>query len=213
MQYPEGKILVFCKAPEPGKVKTRLQEVLPPQQCAELHTRLARHTLQIAVESKVAAVELWCAEDIEHPFFQDCAQRYGIALRRQQGTDLGARMARALRNALESSAFAIIIGTDCPALGSDYLGRAAAFLTRAERENNTPRVVIGPATDGGYVLFGGDRPLDSAFENIEWGGGEVLRQTRVRLQDLRASWKELEPLPDIDRPEDLKHLPAKLNDQ
>lgn len=213
MQYPEGKILVFCKAPEPGKVKTRLQEALSAQQCAELHTRLARHTLQTAIESGIAAVELWRAEDIEHPFFQDCARRYGITLRQQQGTDLGARMAQALRNALESSAFAIIIGTDCPALGSDYLGRAAAFLAGAGGENNAPRAVIGPATDGGYVLFGADSPLDRAFENIKWGGSEVLRQTRARLQDLRASWKELEPLPDIDRPEDLQHVPAKLNDQ
>lgn len=194
-------------------MKTRLRGALSPQQCAELHARLARHTLRTAIESRVAQVELWCAEDIEHPFFQQCAQRYGIALQRQQGADLGVRMARALRNALESSAFAIIIGTDCPALGNGHLGRAAAFLRGAAGGSNAPRVVIGPATDGGYVLLGADSPLDRAFENVEWGGSQVLRQTRTRLQGLRASWKELEPLPDIDRPEDLKHLPAKLNDQ
>jgi uncharacterized protein len=194
-------------------VKTRLQGALSAQQCAELHAVLARQALQTAVDSAVAEVELWCAGDIEHPFFSDCARRYGVVLRRQEGANLGARMAHALQIALRSCGFAIIIGTDCPVLDAGYLRRAAALLAGEKSGNRNPRVVIGPATDGGYVLFGANGPLDRAFENIEWGGSEVLRQTRERLQELRVTWKELESLPDIDRPGDLKHLPAGFIEQ
>jgi uncharacterized protein len=205
MQYPQGKILVFCKAPEAGSVKTRLQSVLSPGECAQLHARLARHTLQTAVDSGVAEVELWCAG--EHVFFNECARYYGIGLMQQQGSDLGARMAHALRTALDSRAFAIIIGTDCPVLGADYLRTAAGFLAEANRDSLSARVVVGPAADGGYVLFGADRAT-GAFENIEWGSDKVLQQTRARLHNPHTLYKELETLWDVDRPEDLKRLPA-----
>jgi rSAM/selenodomain-associated transferase 1 len=205
MLYPQGKILVFCKVPEPGSVKTRLHTVLSPEQCARLHARLAQHVLQTAVGGGIAEVELWCAGDIEHPFFRECVQRYGVALKQQQGADLGARMAHALQTALGSSAFAIIIGTDCPALGADYLRSAAGFLA-----NESDSVIIGPATDGGYVLFGANRTTSGAFDNIAWGSDQVLRQTRTRLRTLGVTCGELEPLGDIDRPEDLKNLPAFL---
>lgn len=210
MQYPQGKILVFCKAPEPGAVKTRLQRALSSAQCAELHARLAHHTLQTAVDSRIAEIELWCAGGTGHPFFKDCARRYGLRLHPQQGADLGARMAHALQTALRSSAFAIVIGTDCPALEKTHLQTAAEFLAGTTGGFAAARVIIGPAIDGGYVLFGTDRAVSGAFENIDWGSSRVLQQTRTRLQGLRAVYRELEMLADIDRPEDLQHLPSSL---
>jgi rSAM/selenodomain-associated transferase 1 len=210
MLYPQGKILVFCKAPEPGSVKTRLQSVLSPAQCAQLHARLAQHTLQTAVDSEVAEVELWCSGATEHAFFKKCAQHYGTELRQQQGSDLGARMAHALQTALGSCAFAIIIGTDCPALQAAHLRAAAGFLAAASRDPRLTRVVIGPAADGGYVLFGADRAVTEAFENIDWGSDKVLQQTRACLHNPHTLYKELETLWDVDRPEDLKRLPAWL---
>lgn len=208
--FPQGRILVFCKAPEPGKVKTRLQSALSPEQCAELHAQLARHTLQTAVDSGLAEIELWCAGDIEHPFFKECVRNYGLGLRRQQGADLGARMAHALQATLRSSAFGIIIGTDCPDLDKIHLQSAAEFLAAKNTAPGTARVVVGPATDGGYVLFGADHAVNGAFENIDWGGSRVLQQTRARLQSMRVVCRELEPLADIDQPEDLTYLPAEL---
>ncbi|HEY3487664.1 MAG TPA: TIGR04282 family arsenosugar biosynthesis glycosyltransferase [Gammaproteobacteria bacterium] len=205
MLYPQGRILVFCKAPQPGMVKTRLQPRLSAEQCAQLHARLAQHTLQTAVASRVAAVELWCAGEIRHPFFQYCCERYGIEYRLQQGEDLGARMLDALATTLRSSAFAVIIGTDCPALEKSHLQTAALFLA-----DDSPRIMLGPASDGGYVLLGSNRVVSRIFTDIDWGGPEVLKQTRLRLQTTDFMCSELEALHDIDRPEDLHHLPAAL---
>jgi rSAM/selenodomain-associated transferase 1 len=208
MRYPRTKILVFCKTPEPGKVKTRLQGALTPAQCAQLHIALAQRTLQTATNSDLGETELWCTGDLTHPFFRECVRRYGVALRRQQGADLGERMADALQSALLSAASVIIIGTDCPGLDKTYLQQAAAFIGS---DDPTARVIIGPATDGGYVLFGANSAVSGAFKNIAWGSDQVLQQTRDRLHNLNIPYSELETLWDVDRPEDLQRLPAWLN--
>jgi glycosyltransferase A (GT-A) superfamily protein (DUF2064 family) len=85
---------------------------------------------------------------------------------------------------------------------------AAAFLHGEAGGVRATRAVIGPATDGGYVLFGANGSIAGAFENIAWGSNRVLEQTRSRLHELHVAYRELEPLSDIDRPEDLKYLPA-----
>ena len=45
MKYPDCRVLVFARAPQPGRVMTRLQPVLGTEGCAELHARLVRLTL------------------------------------------------------------------------------------------------------------------------------------------------------------------------
>jgi rSAM/selenodomain-associated transferase 1 len=191
-------------------VKTRLMAFLSPAKCSQLHASLAQHTLKTAVDSRVAKVVLWSAGYPEHPFFKECKRRYGVGLERQQGADLGMRMAHALQTTLHSSAFAIFIGTDCPALETAYLQTAAGFLAD-NKDPSATRVIIGPAVVGGYVLFGADRAVTGAFENIDCGSNKVLQQTRDRLHNPRTLYKELGTLWDVDRPEDLQHLPAWLH--
>jgi rSAM/selenodomain-associated transferase 1 len=199
--YPQGRILVFCKAPVPGEVKTRLQPVLSAPQCAQLHEYLTQHTLQNALKAEVCPVELWYSGDPRHPFFADCKHRYSIRCHLQQGETLGERMAYALQHTLQTSRFAIIIGTDCPCLDNGHLLTAAEYL-----HNNPDAAVIGPAEDGGYVLIGAGQMIPAIFDDIAWGGAQVLQQTRDRLHNLGITYNELELLWDIDRPEDLQRL-------
>jgi len=70
--------------------------------------------------------------------------------------------------------------------------------------------VIGPALDGGYVLLGLRRFDPHLFQAIEWGGERVLAQTMKALENLGWSYLLLQPLADIDRPEDLRLLPDAL---
>ena len=71
-------------------------------------------------------------------------------------------------------------------------------------------VVIGPAEDGGYVLIGLKQPCPGLFQGIEWGSERVLSQTLQRLAQLKLPYALLEPLWDVDRPQDLQRL-AELN--
>lgn len=195
----ETRIAVFAKAPVAGQVKTRLAQAIGGADAARLHAELVRHALDIAVRSRVGAVELWCAPDAGHEFFVRCAEEFGVALRVQQGEDLGARMLAAFRLALDENAALVLIGADCPALTPEVLRAAAEALASHD-------AVVSPAEDGGYVLVGLARPVPGLFAGIAWGGPEVMAATRERLAAGAARWKELETLWDIDRPQDYERL-------
>ena len=135
-----------------------------------------------------------------HPALTRWAARSGATLHPQQGNDLGARMQAALRSALDRGRPALLIGTDCPALDAAHLAAAADAL----RDHDA---VFVPAEDGGYVLVGLARAVD-AFEGIAWSAAGVMAATHARLAAAGASWRELPPLWDVDRPEDLRRLAA-----
>jgi hypothetical protein len=195
-----GRIAVFARAPVPGNTKTRLIPALGAEGAAALQAALIHHTLATALQSR-ESVELWYASDAQHPFFKTCAMRYGVTCHEQQGEDLGARM----RHAVDASPGPVIlIGTDCPSLVPGDL--IAAFSALKEVD-----AVLGPAMDGGYYLLGLNRNAPSLFEGVAWGSDGVLATTRDRMAHLGWRWTELAARHDIDRPEDLVHLPESLH--
>lgn len=202
-RFPEGRILIFAKAPVPGEVKTRLQPGLSMQQCARLQQRFIEHTLRTCLHSNLCPVELWCSGDVQHVFFEDCRERYSLDVHFQQGHDLGARMLHALEHALQRAKFALIVGTDCPALTAAHLDVAADVLhANVSRQH----AVFIPADDGGYVLLGATCAPPALMENIMWSSDRVMAQSRRNLERANIAFTELDPLWDVDRPEDLARL-------
>lgn len=195
------RVVVFAKAPEPGKVKTRLIPALGEAGAAALHRRLVMHCLLAATGAQLGPVELWCAPDAGDPFFFECERRLGVSLHSQGAGDLGARMRRAFEAVLARATRAILVGSDIPALSAQYLRDAERALVAGND------AVIGPAGDGGYVLIGLSRCDAELFREIPWGGPKVLPETRRRIAVLRWRLAELPALWDVDRPEDLERLP------
>ena len=196
----KSTLIIFAKAPLPGKTKTRLIPEIGSQRAAHLHKKLVLHTLDTAQQAQADRIELWCAPSSDHPFFETCSQQFDITLHSQYGQDLGERMAHAIESALQYSHDVILIGTDCPSLTVDTLQQAGDILKQGVD------AVITPATDGGYVLLGLTRSAPELFESIAWGSESVLQTTRDRLRKLGWQWQELAEHQDIDRPEDLEHL-------
>lgn len=196
----DAAVIVFARAPLPGRAKTRLAARLGAWRAARLQARLTHRALQSALASRCGVVELHCTPSARHPFFLFERRRLGIALREQSGRDLGERMHRALAAALRRHRYAILIGVDAPELRARDLRRALRVL-RSGRD-----VVLAPAEDGGYALIGCRRAPRPLFERVEWGGDEVWRQTVRRLERLRMRWRALRTVWDIDRPEDLARL-------
>ena len=193
---PEPALIVFARAPEPGRVKTRLAPLLGERGAARLHALMVEKTLRTAQAAGFEGLYLYCAPGTEGEFFKKMQTRFGVRLLTQGRGDLGDRMFRALRR----HSRAILIGSDCPALRPSDL-RAAASALRAGAD-----AVLAPAEDGGYVLIGLQRVSWRLFEGIPWGGPQVLAQTRRRLEALRWRWRELRTLWDVDRPEDVARL-------
>jgi uncharacterized protein len=198
LKYPDAVIMVFCKAPIPGQVKTRLIPPLTLEETARLHCELTEKTLQTATEDRLCDVGVWCSPAIDHPFFRDLSDSYSVELHLQQGADLGARMHHAFCQALAHFDNAIIIGCDCPSLTSADLELAISQLKQGKH------CVLAPAEDGGYVLIGLKQPQPALFENMPWGTERVLELTRARLQSLNIGYKELDTQWDLDTIDDLK---------
>jgi rSAM/selenodomain-associated transferase 1 len=197
-------VIVFARAPQPGKAKTRLIPALGKAGAAALHRLLAVHSLRVAADARIGPVELWCTPDTSDPFFRECQGSLGVSLHAQGVGDLGARMQRAFESALARASRAILVGSDIPALSAQYLRDAERALAGGDD------VVIGPAEDGGYVLVGLSRCDPELFHGIPWGGPEALAETLRRIAALGWRVIELPALWDVDRPEDLERLPEEM---
>lgn len=207
MHYPTGRILIFAKAPVPGYAKTRLISVLGDQGAADLQARLIRRTVDLAVVSGLAPVELWISGDSGLEFFDPFRSTIDGRIYLQSGPDLGARMGHAFEQTSQAAEFAVLIGTDSPPLDIAYLERACAALTEGID------IVLGPAEDGGYVLIGLRCCDPLIFDGIAWGTSEVLRQTRERIRQLGWTCHELPALWDVDRPDDIDRLRMYMSTQ
>ncbi len=197
-------ILVFAKAPEAGRVKTRLIPVLGAQRAADLAGRLLRHALEQALQAGLGRVELCASPAPNDPAWRGFAVPDGVLLSEQGEGDLGERMARAARRTLHRDGAVLLIGTDCPALDAVRLRAAASRLTGHG-------ATLQPAQDGGYVLLGLTRFDATLFSGIAWSTASVAATTRARFAALGWPLHEGEALHDIDEPGDLVHLPRSLS--
>ncbi len=201
MKRSETTLIVFARAPMPGRAKTRLIPALGKKGAAALHQRLLENTLDTITTLQQCKLELWCTPDTSHPSFKHLKNEYPLSLHQQQGADLGERMAHAMQRALMEKRDAIIIGTDCPELSADDILQAIDLLQQGYD------AVIGPAVDGGYYLLGLKRFESSLFQNIRWGSDSVFQQTLARLDRAGMPYQTLTTKHDLDRPADLEHFP------
>jgi rSAM/selenodomain-associated transferase 1 len=193
-------ILIFAKAPLPGRAKTRLIPRLGAAGAARLQARLVARTLRTARAARFSAVELHATPSRTHALFAFYGKSFHIKIKKQQGRDLGERMHNALARALRRHRAVILIGTDCPALAPSDLRRAARLL------RGGCDAVIAPAEDGGYALIGLRRVCPEIFSGIRWGGSDVYAHTVNKLSAAGYRWRALPTLWDVDRPEDLDRL-------
>jgi len=206
-------LIVFTRWPEPGKSKTRFIPVLGADGAADLQRQMALHAISHARE--VARREQVALEVRFAGGTADGMREWlggGMDYHPQGEGDLGARMERAFRDAFSRGAERVVlVGTDCPGLDEAVMRAAFAALRGKD-------LVLGPATDGGYWLIGLRRPAPALFEDMPWSTDSVLERTLDRARSLSLSVHTLEPLPDVDRPEDLpiweegkKRSPSRLS--
>jgi rSAM/selenodomain-associated transferase 2/rSAM/selenodomain-associated transferase 1 len=196
-----ARLLLFARTPVPGLVKTRLQPLLGAAGALALHQALIEYTWQRLSRSPQWEAQLWWSE----PGWQGFAGAWCPPDRQflQTGEDLGQRMYYAAQRSLEGAPAVVIVGADCASVDADYVNSALLALS-----DEVP-VVLGPAEDGGYVLIALKKPVSAGiFQSVQWGGDQVLQQTRERLRALNINWVELEPRWDVDRPADVERFEA-----
>ncbi len=195
-------VLLFCKYPEPGHVKTRLARSTSHSRACALYSAFVTDCLASLDALRAHVV---CLVDPYRPLADYHRWLKGRIIRPQRGNDLGERMANALAQALEHSDRALLMGTDVPHLPDHVLSDAWQRL-------RTRDMVLGPARDGGYYLIGMRRQgytrefTRSVFQGIPWSTRHVLDLTLGRAAKAGLRTSLLPTLRDVDTTSDLDAL-------
>ena len=179
-------LVVFAKAPQLGRVKSRLARGIGPAAALAFYRRTLAALLR-----RVGRDPRWQTVLAVTP---DRAMRWArlwprrVARFPQGAGDLGTRMARTLRSFPAGPV--CIVGADIPDV-------TAARVWRAFRALGTADMVFGPAEDGGYWLIGARRCRDlKLFANVRWSTRHALADTRANLEQRRVAL--VDRLQDID---------------
>jgi len=184
-------VALFAKAPEAGRVKTRLVPPLTHEDAA----RVARASLEDTARYIVPAVSaLWTLflDGEADRATQDLAEETGLRIRPQEGPELGARLKAAFRALRAEGARRVLaIGSDSPTLDPERIREAIESLAVCE-------LTLGPTEDGGYYLIGTSGSEESIFDEIPWGSAGAAATTleRARASDLTV--RLLTPWYDLD---------------
>jgi hypothetical protein len=194
-------LYLFCRAPEPGAVKTRLARTIGDAAAARLYAAFLADVCATAAGVGDAGV-LAVAGDAAHPALRALAEAHGYRIEPQVAGDLGARMAAALAAGQAGGGAAIVIGSDAPLV-------PRADLVEARRLLADHPVVLGPATDGGYWLLGARRPVPEILSGMAWSTSGLLAETLSRLRGERVGLLPFHY--DVDEAADLALLRAHLD--
>ena len=194
-------LLLFTRYPKAGETKTRLIPVLGKRGAAHLQRTMSEKTFAMARKlssRRKLSLRIHYTGGSQLEMQQWLNGK--IPCIRQVGGSLGDRLIHAFRGAFVGNTSRVIaIGTDCPTLTPEIVEKG--FQNLADYD-----LVLGPALDGGYYLIGLQKEEPALFSQIPWGLGQVLDQTLKRAEKLGLSVLLLEPLADVDRPEDLCHI-------
>ncbi len=187
-------LAVMFKAPEPGKVKTRLVPPLTHEQAAGLYACFIKDVFNTAKGLRGVDIYGAFAGRIKE------GEDYGVNLFEQEGAGLGDRIYSVFRGLFRKGYERVtVIGSDSPDLPREVIKGSFRLLDGAD-------LVLGPARDGGYYLVAMKRLMDEPFKDIPWSTGMVLEATVKRAQEAAISFKLLKPWHDIDTIHDLTRL-------
>jgi uncharacterized protein len=200
---------IMCKAPQPGGAKTRLAKAIGAVAASELSACFLRD-VAAAIEAVPETIgrrgyAVYAPAGTEQMLRELFPAKFGLLL--QAGDDFGEVLFDAARDLLLAGHDCVLlVNGDSPTLPSRFLIQAIQTL----RNSGDDRMVLGPASDGGYYLIGLKRPHRRLFTGIEWGTETVLSRTRERAAEIGLAATLLPEWYDIDNFETLGWLRDEL---
>jgi rSAM/selenodomain-associated transferase 1 len=186
-------MILFAKAPIPGRVKTRLATAIGAEPAAELYRAFVVDTISKLTEFRdVADIEL------HTDTLTDAWSTAGVARDLQVAGGLELKLLHALAGALQTGRpQAMVLGSDSPTLPRGHIQRLL---------DSKADVALGPCEDGGYYAIACRCVRPEMFGGVEWSTPYVLEQTERAVRASGLSVERGDLWYDVDEPEDLARL-------
>ena len=196
-------LAVMTKAPQAGKVKTRLTPPLSSEEAAALNTCFLRDTAAAIVKTveqgTARGIAVYTPVGAEAAYDGILPQEFELVP--QRGDAFGERLVFATEDLLRIGFDSLcLIDSDSPTVPQDAFAEAVRLLSD---ENDS--VVIGPSDDGGYYLIGLKKLHRQLFEDIDWSTDRVLEQTIQRSREINLpvhllpTWYDVDDRATLDR--------------
>ncbi len=199
---------IICKAPRPGHSKTRLAAAIGPDAAAQLATCFLRDVARTidGLPTRLACrgYAVYAPAGAEAILRRLLPASFDLLL--QADHELGNVLAGATRDLLAAGHDGVVlVNGDSPTLPPSLLTQAVEALRRPG-----DRMVLGPASDGGYYLIGLKALHRRLFAEIPWGTDAVARRTLERASEIELEAVCLPEWYDVDDAETLAWLRAEL---
>ena len=197
-------LAVMTKAPQAGRVKTRLTPPLSPEEAAALNICFLRDTaetiLRTADGKRAKGIGVYTPVGAEAAYGGILPDTFTLVP--QRGEAFGERLSAATEDLLQIGFDSLcLIDSDSPTVPEKAFVQAVEFLARPGDS-----VVLGPSDDGGYYLIGLKKLHRRLFEAIDWSTERVLEQTIEAAREIDVPVHLLPTWYDIDDSRALSRL-------
>lgn len=210
-------LAIMAKAPNAGRIKTRLSPFLTPEEARDLGccflSDMTSNLAAVARELPLDAYIAFAPAGSEAAFapIVHLDTRFVLADGSAAAPAGIAGFGRCLLQAA-SSLFGLgygavgLLNSDSPTLPTSLLVEAVRLLLAPH-----DLAVLGPSADGGYYFLGMKKLYPNLFCTIDWSTAHVARQTRLRARETDLRLVDLDSWYDVDDAASLRHLIAELD--
>lgn len=186
-------MILFAKAPIPGRVKTRLIPTLGAERAAELHSALVLDMIE-----KLNGFKGFADLELHTDSTTDAWAETLVTSKVQCAGELQLKLFHAIDEALaEGRSQAMVIGSDAPTLPGTYVERLL---------NATADIALGPCEDGGFYAIACRKIHAKMFSGVRWSAPETLQDTIKAVKRCGLSLELGNVWHDVDGPDDLQRL-------
>jgi len=186
-------IAVFVKTSGLSPMKTRLSRTIGLKD-AEVFQQLALSEISKTLGGLKNVSVYWAISEADAYYFE---QWRGFSKMLQTDGDLGDKIHHVYSQLISQFSRVILIGSDAPQISKTHFEEANSCL-------DTHDYVLGPASDGGFWLFGGKVPLErEIWKTTPWSSPDTFKRLYAALPKSPAL---LETLTDVDTVDDLAEM-------
>jgi uncharacterized protein len=197
-----GAIAIFVKTPGHSAVKTRLA-LERGRHFAEAWHLLAAQAVASVVREAARRNGLAAYWAVAEAAGEGAWPELPVIAQGEGG--LAERMARVQEQLVAQHGSCVLLGADTPQLTVDLINEAHGWL-----DAPAPRLVLGPARDGGFWLFGANlAPPLADWQSVTYSRHDTADRFRHVL-DRHGAWCTLATLADVDHEQDLASVAMAL---